>query len=100
MVDKPFFNPYASALNGLQIEDPVSAFFSFCKERENIRLNREKGRPAPWSDDPIFQRGRFLNVFREDDRGSKAIIQFANGLEKDLNFHKLITAQNKKINFI
>ena len=84
MVDKLFSNPYASALDGLQLEDPVSAFFSFCKERENIRLNREKGRPAPWSDDPIFQRGRFLNVFREDDRGSKAIIHFANGLEKDL----------------
>ena len=84
MVDKLFSNPYASALDGLQLEDPVSAFFSFCKERENIRLNREKGRPAPWSDDPIFQRGRFLNVFREDDRGSKAIIRFANGLEKDL----------------
>ena len=45
MVDKLFSNPYASALDGLQLEDPVSAFFSFCKERENIRLNREKGRP-------------------------------------------------------
>ena len=84
MANKPFSNPYASALDGLKLEDPVSAFFSFCKERENIRLNREKDRPAPWSDDPIFQRGRFLNVFREDDRGSKAIIRFANGLEKDL----------------
>ena len=62
MANKPFSNPYASALDGLQLEDPVSAFFSFCKERENIRLNREKDRPAPWSDDPIFQRGRFLNV--------------------------------------
>lgn len=84
MVDKLFSNPYASALDGLQLEDPVSAFFYFCKERENIRLNREKGRSAPWSDDTIFQRGRFLNVFREDDRGSQAIIRFANGLEKDL----------------
>ena len=24
----------------------------------------------------MFQQGRFLNVFREDDRGSKAVIQF------------------------
>ena len=84
MADKLFFNPYSSALDGLQLEDPVSAFFAFCKERENIRFNREKGRPAPWSDDPIFQRGRFLNVFREDDRGSKAIIRFAKGLKEDL----------------
>ena len=68
MVDK-LSNPYASALDGLQLED-CFCIFSFCKERENIRLN-EKGRPAPWSDDPIFQRGRFLNVFREDDRGAR-----------------------------
>ena len=63
MVDKPLFNPYASALDGLQLDDPVSAFFAFCRERENIRLIRENGDLPPWSNDPIFQRGRFLNVF-------------------------------------
>ena len=77
-------NPYASALDGLELEDPVGAFFDFCRKREEIRIKREKGDPFPWSDDPIFQRGRFLNVFREDDRGSKAIIRFSDGLEKDL----------------
>lgn len=77
-------NPYASALDGLVINDPVIAFFNFCKERENIRLKREMGIPFPWTQDPIFQKGRFLNVFREDDRGSKAIMQFAKNLEKDL----------------
>ena len=77
-------NPYASALDGLIINDPVMAFFNFCKERGNIRLKRESGASFPWTDDPIFQKGRFLNVFREDDRGSKAILQFANNLEKDL----------------
>ncbi len=77
-------NPYASALDGLIIEDPVIAFFNFCKERENIRIKRNNGDEFPWSNDPIFQRGRFLNVFREDDRGSKAILQFAKNLENDL----------------
>lgn len=70
-------NPYARALDGLTIEDPAKAFFDFCKERENIRMKRESGAPAPWSDDPIFQQGRFLNVFREDDKGTKAVLQFA-----------------------
>jgi len=79
-----FHNPYATALDGLVLDDPVSAFFEFCRERENIRLEREKGAPAPWTDDPIFQKGRFLNIFREDDRGSKAILHFARNLEKDL----------------
>ena len=79
-----FHNPYATALDGLVLDDPVSAFFDFCRERENIRLVRESGTPAPWTEDPIFQKGRFLNVFREDDRGSIAILRFAKNLEQDL----------------
>ena len=77
-------NPYATALDGLILDDPVSAFFDFCREREKIRVSRESGNPFPWTDNPIFQKGRFLNVFREDDRGSKAIISFAKDLENDL----------------
>ena len=36
-------NPYAKALQGLKFEDPVKAFFDFCREREAIGLRREKG---------------------------------------------------------
>ena len=85
-----FHNPYATALDGLILKDPVSAFFDFCRERENIRLARESGTPAPWTENPIFQKGRFLNVFREDDRGSIAILRFAKNLEQD--FPTLIQA--------
>lgn len=77
-------NPYASALDGLVLEDPVASFFDFCKEREKIRIARESNKTPPWSGDPIFQQGRFLNVFREDDRGSKAIIKFAEDTSEDL----------------
>jgi hypothetical protein len=49
----------------------VHKFFSYAKERELIRLGREKGWPPPWSDDPIFQQFRFCNVFREDDKVTK-----------------------------
>ena len=90
-----FHNPYATALDGLVLDDPVSAFFEFCREREKIRLLRKSGAPDPWTSDPIFQQGRFLNVFREDDRGSKAILRFARSLEKDLSalIHALFFAR-------
>ena len=88
--NKNMKNPYAKSLDGLKLNDPVSAFFNYCKERENIRLLRENGDPFPWTDDPIFQKGRFLNVFREDDRVSKSILSFANELKHDLP--KLIQA--------
>jgi len=67
---------YAAALDGLELKDPVAGFFDFCKERESIRKKRDAGESGPWSEDEIFQRGRFLNVFREDDRVTKALFRF------------------------
>jgi hypothetical protein len=77
-------NPYAAALDGLVLDDPVRAFFDFCRERERVRVRRERGDPPPWSDDPIFQQGRFLNVFREDDRGTRALLGFVGHTEHEL----------------
>ena len=77
-------NKYSTSLDGLTIEDPVKSFFDYCIEREKIRKNRESGKSFPWSDDEIFQQGRFLNVFREDDRVSKSIIKFAEPLKDNL----------------
>ena len=88
-------NLYARSLDGLVLKNPVKAFFDFCFERENIRKKREQGLPAPWTNDPIFRQARFLNVFREDDRGSKAILGFAKDLENDLTtlIHTLFFAR-------
>jgi hypothetical protein len=77
-------NPYAHSLDGLEIEDPVQSFFDYCKKREAVRLKRESGEAYPWTDDPILQKGRFLNVFREDDKVSKSIIKFAEPAKEDL----------------
>jgi len=83
-------NPYADALKGLEIEDPVAAFFNFCKERESIRLKREKGEPGPWTKDEVLQRGRFLNIFREDDRGTKALLKFVQPLADQGDINALV----------
>ncbi|MEM7114545.1 MAG: nucleotide kinase domain-containing protein [Chloroflexota bacterium] len=77
-------NPYQNALVGLQIPDPVQAFFEFCIERERIRHKREAGEPYPWSDDVVFQNGRFLNVFREDDKGTQAVFHFVEPVKESL----------------
>ena len=77
-------NPYAHSLDGLVIEDPLQSFFDYCKKREAVRLKRESGETYPWTDDPILQKGRFLNVFREDDKVSKSIIKFAEPAKEDL----------------
>jgi len=77
-------NPYSHSLDGLKIEDPVQSFFDYCKKREDVRIKRESGESYPWSDDPILQKGRFLNVFREDDKVSKSIIKFAEPAKDDL----------------
>src|SRR5210317_23746 len=77
-------NKYRTSLDGLVIENPVESFFNYCIERENIRIKRESGEAFPWSEDKIFQKGRFLNVFREDDRVSKSIINFAKPLTDEL----------------
>lgn len=77
-------NPYEDALDGLDIEDPVKSFFDWCKERESIREKRANGEPPPWTDDPILRRGRFLNVFREDDRGSRAVRRFCEPVKDSL----------------
>lgn len=46
----------------------VRHFFEVAREREMIRIRRESGQPAPWTDDPVFNQYRFCNVFREDDK--------------------------------
>lgn len=43
-------------------------------ERESIRLLKEQGSPAPWSNNPIMQSVYFCNVNREDDKVTKWIL--------------------------
>lgn len=48
-------------------------FRAFIEAREAIRLKRERGEPAPWTQDPILQRYSFTNVKREHDRTTRWI---------------------------
>lgn len=44
------------------------ALRQWIRERESVRLKRERGEPHPWTDDPVIGKYRFCNVRREDDR--------------------------------
>jgi hypothetical protein len=38
------------------------------EERQRIYLKRQAGEPWPWTEDPILQRYRFCNTYREQDK--------------------------------
>lgn len=49
---------------------PESLFWYWVNERHRIYVRRAAGEPKPWTDDPILQRYKFTNVFRQLDRGT------------------------------
>jgi hypothetical protein len=57
------------------------AFFAFARHRHQTYLNRRDGKPLPWTLDPILQRYRFTNDFRELDATT---IWFAKNLRNPL----------------
>jgi len=57
-------------------------------EREVIRIQKERGLPAPWTEDPVLRDYRFCNVKRRDDKVSRWLIDnvYSKYLEGDLWF--------------
>lgn len=53
--------------------DNVKRFVAFILARHAVYVARDAGKPQPWSSDPILQRFKFCNVFREDDRVTRWI---------------------------
>ena len=58
----------------------TAQYFAYCNEREAIRIRKEAGDEAPWTDDRILQQWSFCNVFREDDAHTRIL---ASTLRKD-----------------
>jgi 5-hmdU DNA kinase-like protein len=54
-----------------RIKDPIERFFAYMKERYQIYLKKSAGDPPPWTSDPILQKYKFCNIFREDDRTTR-----------------------------
>lgn len=55
-----------------ELRERLDTYFYWIHERETIRLNKEvEQKPPPWTDDPILQKFKFCQVFREDDRTTR-----------------------------
>ena len=67
--DNPFQPPTPETVRS------VESFLWFVWERECIRIAKENGHPAPWTDDPVLQKYSFTNIHRKDDRVTKWIIE-------------------------
>jgi hypothetical protein len=46
----------------------LEILFGTMAQGYRVLLNREAGKPKPWTNDPILQQYKFTNIFREDDR--------------------------------
>lgn len=68
--------------------------YNFIKRRYAIHLRKDvKGRPAPWTSDPVLQQFRFTNIRREHDRETKWLIQH-------ISLNPDVTYEDKLLNSI
>lgn len=49
---------------------PIELFWYWVNERHSISIKKAAGLSRPWSDDEIFQKYKFTNVFRQLDTGT------------------------------
>lgn len=50
-------------------------FWYFAAERQAVFFERLRGRPYPWTEDPILRRYKFTNAYRASDRVSQYLIR-------------------------
>ncbi|KAI0059895.1 hypothetical protein BV25DRAFT_1039276 [Artomyces pyxidatus] len=56
------------------ISPVLDTLFRWMAERHSIHQKRLAGQPAPWTEDPIFQKHAFTNVFRIYDRVTQYVL--------------------------
>jgi hypothetical protein len=59
--------------SGEEMTRPIDDLFYWVREREAVRVAKERGDPFPWTSDPIISKYRFCCVRREDDRVTRWI---------------------------
>lgn len=63
--------------------DNLAHLMQFIVERYRIHVRKDiLKKPQPWTDNPVLKAYKFTNVFREDDRVSKALIELVSHNEE------------------
>lgn len=53
----------------------IEGFFGLARERQLMKIKRERGDPPPWTTDYVLANFRFCNVHRRDDKVTQWIIK-------------------------
>jgi hypothetical protein len=83
-------------MRGVVRPEVHDAYWRFAADRNAILLDRVRGLPAPWTDDPILGRFKFCNSFRAADRISQYLIREviygdpAQGLPAEDDFMRIV----------
>lgn len=73
-----------NVLAGFEIDNPLDKMMEFAYERQQIFNRREAGQAWPWSSDPTFQKYKFCNIFRDQDKTTKWIVNWVTPLSNDI----------------
>ncbi|WP_313271280.1 nucleotide kinase domain-containing protein [Stenotrophomonas sp.] len=64
-----------SHLLPIKVTPVFDSYWRFAVERQNVFYNRLKGRPSPWTPDPVISVHKFTNAYRASDRVSQYLIR-------------------------
>jgi 5-hmdU DNA kinase-like protein len=62
-------------------------YWRFAAERQAILFRRLKGKPPPWTDDPILRSVRFANAYRAGDRRTSQLL-IRRVIYEDATYHR------------
>lgn len=72
-VPAPTVSP--SHLLPIKVTPVFDSYWRFAVERQNVFGQRLKGKPAPWTTDPVISVHKFTNAYRASDRVSQYLIR-------------------------
>ena len=83
-----------NVLANFEIENPLDKMMEFAYERQLVFHRKEAGLPFPWSDDPAFTKFKFCNIFRDQDKTTKWIVNWVKPINNPKSlFENLIYAR-------